>query len=132
MFYYVGYPSVEMSFNSVSVFITSHRAIYYILWFPASIAAIVTFNLLCKNVSKIYSFPVLRAIGRNAITIYVSHQIVIFIAAKLLLKINPKLTDSDIIIYYEIAALAIFLPLIIILKKHITRIPSISKLIHIS
>lgn len=126
IFCIIGYPSVVMAYNTVSEFITDYRTVYYFLWFPASVAAIVVFNFLCRNVSKIYSFPLLRAIGRNAITIYVSHQIVIFIMSRILLRINPQLTGAEKM-YFEIAALAFSLPLVIVLKKYIISTPAFKK-----
>lgn len=47
----------------------------YVIWYIYSLAAIVLINNLFKSI-KYYSFPVLRYIGRNAITFLVTYWIV--------------------------------------------------------
>ena len=58
----------------------------YLLWFPASLSGIVVFNAVCRMSYKFYSFPILRYIGRNAVILYVSHYVILYLITEIFKK----------------------------------------------
>ena len=50
----------------------------YLFWFPASWSGIIVLNNVCSKLSNFFHFKVIRFIGRNAMSFYVTHYIILY------------------------------------------------------
>ncbi len=66
----IGFPMVDMMFNKL---LTGS----YLLWMPIALCGIVTFNTLCKFICKHVRIIPLEYVGQNAMTIYVTHILIV-------------------------------------------------------
>ena len=82
---FTGFPMVDMMFNKL---IAGH----YLLWIPVALCGIVTFNTICRFTCKYISIRPLEIVGQNAMTIYVTHILIL-------------LTIQFVITYFEITTL---------------------------
>lgn len=68
-------PYVDMRVN---ICYADRSGYDYFLWYMSSICGIIILNALCKYLKRIYCFPLLRFIGRNAMLFFVSHYVIIY------------------------------------------------------
>lgn len=67
---FVGFPMVDMMFNKL-------LAGNYLLWIPVAVCGIVSFNALCKGLYKYIRIKPLELVGKEAMTIYVTHILIV-------------------------------------------------------
>ena len=77
----LGSPFVDIRLNECKTDVTSFD---YLIWFPASLCGIIVFNALCRWITSVRKCRSLTYIGRNAMTILVSHYLPLYIAGNLL------------------------------------------------
>lgn len=86
-------PFVDIRINQCLV----DRSGYdYLIWFPACFCGIIVLNYVCYWSMKIYSFPILRFIGMNAMAFYVLHKIPLYITVNML-KYNFHIPEDSMI-----------------------------------
>ena len=77
----LGSPFVDIRLNEC---LTTTTRFDYLIWFPASLCGIIVFNAVCRWVTSIRKCRILTYLGRNAMTILVSHYLPLYIAGNLL------------------------------------------------
>ena len=65
-----GFPMVDMLFNRL---VEGN----YLLWIPVALCGIITFNTVCRLISKYISVKPLEIVGQYAMPIYVMHILII-------------------------------------------------------
>ena len=69
-------PFVDMRINQCLI---DRTGFDYLLWFPACYIGIKVLNNVCNWLTRIFSFPILSFVGRNAMMFYVIHYIIFYI-----------------------------------------------------
>lgn len=101
-------PFVDMRINQCWI---DRTGFDYVLWIPASICGIVILNAFCRLAVKVYRFPVLQHIGRNAMTYFVVHYIV-FYAVGYILSIAFNVIDGRLLWWLTLSVGAVIILLI--------------------
>lgn len=100
MLYFIGFvivvallhsPFVDMRINQCLI---DRTGFDYLLWFPACYCGIKVLNNVCKWLTRIFSFPILRFVGRNAMMFYVTHYIMFYILGYVICK-GIGIIDGD-------------------------------------
>lgn len=103
------YPSV------IDVCTNSKMYGNYIVWYLYSLMAIILINNIFRSV-KTYSFPLLRYIGRNAITFLITHWIILSIMKATLASYG--ITSGYIMFSIMLVSMIVILPILdIILNR---------------
>jgi len=102
---------VSREYSFVAMFDNSLRSGYYVVWLVGSLCGIIVLNNICKYLRKIYQFPILNHIGKNAMNYYVTHQWILFIVGWCLLY-GFKISTWQYIYYGQILSCVIVLPLL--------------------
>ncbi|MBQ8938987.1 MAG: hypothetical protein IJ047_02020 [Paludibacteraceae bacterium] len=100
-----GFPEVGMRSNECS------SMLKYIAWMPGSLAGIVSFNMLCRLISKYLHYLSLpfEYIGKYAMIIYVSHGILYITISRALVSFDLT-TLMPYTIWLILCSYVLFLP----------------------
>ena len=101
---FIGFPMVDMMFNKLI-------AGNYLLWLPVALCGIVTFNTICRFTCKYISIRPLEIVGQNAMTIYVTH-ILIVLTLQFIITYFELTSLYSYTLWLYLAGYAIFLPLL--------------------
>ena len=99
---FVGFPIVDMMFNKL-------LAGNYLLWIPVAFCGIVTFNTLCKGISRYIRIKPLELAGQKAMTIYVTH-ILIVLTCTFVVEYFELASFYPYVLWIILCAYAIFIP----------------------
>ncbi len=101
---FLGFPMVDMMYNtSVSG--------SYLLWMPTALSGIIVFNAICTWVNRYISIKPLEIVGKNAMSIYVTH-ILIVTACTFIVQYSELSKCYPYILWIYFAAYALLLPFI--------------------
>lgn len=100
----MGFPMVDMMFNKL-------LAGNYLLWMPVALCGIVTFNTICRLMYKYISIRPLEIVGQNAMTIYVTH-ILIVLTLQFIITYFELTSLYSYTLWLYLAGYVIFLPLL--------------------
>ena len=107
--YAVSTPQVDMRLHQVSSGL-------YLLWFPASLAGIVILNRIAKI--RLLEKTRLQVIGKDSMTYYVLHWLVIVCASIVIKRVIPDASCEMKIALFTISC-AVFLPLAVFVHKRL-------------
>ena len=99
----VGFPMVDMMFNKLI-------AGNYLLWMPVALCGIVTFNTVCRFISKYISIKPLELVGQYAMPIYVMHILVVLTIQFVIYYFKIEILYSYML-WLFLAGYVLFLPL---------------------
>lgn len=109
-----GFPMVNMFYNKL------FSGNFYLLWIPVSLCCIITFNALCKLLNEFVRVKIIENIGRNALTILVTHCLIYLTIAKVFsyctIELSHVVMFSAIILSY-----ILILPVCCVLKNNIVQ-----------
>jgi len=100
---FIGFPMVDMMYNKL-------LAGNYLLWLPVALCGIVTFNTICRFTCKYISVRPLEIVGQNAMTIYVTH-ILILLTIQFAITYFEITTLYPYMLWMYLVGYVVFLPL---------------------
>ncbi len=101
---FIGFPMVNMMFNKLIAGI-------YLLWIPVALCGIITFNTLCKGISRYVRIKPLELAGQRAMTIYVTHILILLTCTFVVDYFGIKQCDP-FILWIILGAYIVFLPVL--------------------
>ena len=101
---FIGFPMVDMMYNKL-------LAGNYLFWIPVAFCGIITFNTICRLICKVISVRPLEIVGQNAMTIYVTH-ILIVLTLQFVITYFEITTLYPYMLWMYLAGYIVFLPLL--------------------
>lgn len=110
----VGFPMVDMWPNKV---VNGN----YMLWIPVAFSCILIFNSVCRFIYSYIRVKPLEWIGQNAMTIYVSHILIISVVVDIILRNSTLVLSPLWVVSLIMVMCALLLPICCWLRNIIVR-----------
>jgi hypothetical protein len=110
-------PFVDMREN---LCIADKSGFDYLLWFPSSLCGIIVLNSFCSWVVKLYRFPIMQYLGKNAMSFLVTHYIIFYIAGYILFY-KFDILNGRKLWYITLMIGAVIVPVVAMCIKHLSR-----------